>query len=120
MGLYALNNTYDYSYSTVKSKYRAYRYRTLPYRTRVICPRTLHCTSSVRVRVPYPDCMDTCILLWILYGSMVDFSFIVSLYVSDLPNVTIQYPDCAHQYYGTRTVYVGEQYPYEYRRNSTQ
>ena len=31
----------------------------------------------------------TCILLWILYGNMVDFSFIVSLYVSDLPNVTI-------------------------------
>ena len=30
----------------------------------------------------------TCILLWILYGNMVDFSFIVSLYVSDLPNVT--------------------------------
>ena len=28
-------------------------------------------------------------LLWILYGNMVDFSFIVSLYVSDLPNVTI-------------------------------
>ena len=26
---------------------------------------------------------------WILYGNMVDFSFIVSLYVSDLPNVTI-------------------------------
>ena len=33
--------------------------------------------------------MRTCILLWILYGNMVDFSFIVSLYVSDLPNVTI-------------------------------
>ena len=32
---------------------------------------------------------ETCILLWILYGNMVDFSFIVSLYVSDLPNVTI-------------------------------
>ena len=32
----------------------------------------------------------TCILLWILYGNMVDFSFIVSLYVSDLPNVTIR------------------------------
>ena len=31
----------------------------------------------------------TCILLWILYGNMVDFSFIVSLYVSDLLNVTI-------------------------------
>ena len=31
----------------------------------------------------------TCILLWILYGNMVDFSFIVSLYVSDLFNVTI-------------------------------
>ena len=31
----------------------------------------------------------TCILLWILYGNMVDFPFIVSLYVSDLPNVTI-------------------------------
>ena len=31
----------------------------------------------------------TCILLWILYGDMVDFSFIVSLYVSDLFNVTI-------------------------------
>ena len=30
----------------------------------------------------------TCILLWILYGNMVDFSFIVSLYVSDLLNVT--------------------------------
>ena len=31
-----------------------------------------------------------CILLWILYGiNMLDFSFIVSLYVSDLPNVTI-------------------------------
>ena len=28
--------------------------------------------------------MDT-----VLYGNMVDFSFIVSLYVSDLPNVTI-------------------------------
>ena len=27
--------------------------------------------------------------LWILYGNMVDFSFIVSLYVSDLFNVTI-------------------------------
>ena len=25
----------------------------------------------------------------VLYGNMVDFSFIVSLYVSDLPNVTI-------------------------------
>ena len=34
-------------------------------------------------------CGRTCILLWILYGNMVDFSFIVSLYVSDLPNVTI-------------------------------
>ena len=31
----------------------------------------------------------TCTLLWILYGNMVDFSFIVSLYVSDLLNVTI-------------------------------
>ena len=30
----------------------------------------------------------TCILLWILYGNMVDFSFIVSLYVSNLLNVT--------------------------------
>ena len=30
----------------------------------------------------------TCILLWILYGNMVDFSFIVTLYVSDLRNVT--------------------------------
>ena len=29
------------------------------------------------------------ILLWILYGNMVDFSFIVSLYVSDLLNKTI-------------------------------
>ena len=29
------------------------------------------------------------ILFWILYGNIVDFSFIVSLYVSDLPNVTI-------------------------------
>ena len=28
----------------------------------------------------------TCILLWILYGNMVDFSFIVSLYVSDFTN----------------------------------
>ena len=28
-------------------------------------------------------------LLWILYGNMVDFSFIVSLYVSDLHHVTI-------------------------------
>ena len=38
----------------------------------------------------------TCILLWILYGNMVDFSFIVSLYVSDLCNVTIEYSyaDC--------------------------
>ena len=26
--------------------------------------------------------------LWILYGNMVDFSFMVSLYVSDLLNVT--------------------------------
>ena len=35
-------------------------------------------------------CGRTCILLWILYGiNMVDVSFIVSLYVSDLPNVTI-------------------------------
>ena len=35
--------------------------------------------------------MDTVRILygWILYGNMVDFSFIVSLYVSDLPNVTI-------------------------------
>ena len=30
----------------------------------------------------------TCILLWILYGNMVDFSFIVSLYVSNFLNVT--------------------------------
>ena len=42
--------------------------------------------------LPYEYCTTsgrTCILLWILYGNMVDFSFIVSLYVSDLPNVTI-------------------------------
>ena len=37
----------------------------------------------------------TCILLWILYGNMVDFSFIVSLYVSDLLNVTIKYSTVA-------------------------
>ena len=43
-------------------------------------------TVLVRVRVP----PSQCILLWILYGNMVDFSFIVSfsLYVSDLFNVT--------------------------------
>ena len=40
-------------------------------------------------------CGRTCILLWILYGDMVDFSFIVSLYVSDLPNVTIRYTSSA-------------------------
>ena len=34
-------------------------------------------------------CGRTCIFLWILYGNIVDFPFIVSLYVSDLPNVTI-------------------------------
>ena len=28
-------------------------------------------------------------MYWILYGNIVDFSFIVSLYVSDLHNVTI-------------------------------
>ena len=29
------------------------------------------------------------LLIWILYCNVVDFSFIVSLYVSDLLNVTI-------------------------------
>ena len=45
-----------------------------------------------------------CILLWILYGDMVDFSFIVSLYVSDLPNVTIStvpYPHPSGLQYST-------------------
>ena len=46
-------------------------------------------------------CGRTCILLWILYGNMVDFSFIVSLCVSDLPNVTIS-TRITFQY-GTRT-----------------
>ena len=41
---------------------------------------------------------------WILYGNMVDFPFIVSLYVSDLLNVTKKYhPHSASQVpYGTR------------------
>ena len=46
-----------------------------------------YCTENTAgVRRAYGG--RTCILLWILYGNMVDFSFIVSLYVSDLPNVT--------------------------------
>ena len=43
------------------------------------------------------------ILLWILYGNMVDFSFIVSLYVSDLPNVTISAVRVLVLMYCTRT-----------------
>ena len=35
----------------------------------------------------------TCILLWILYGNVVDFSFIVSLYVSDLPSYRLYVSD---------------------------
>ena len=60
-----------------------------------LCPRDAQVQVKLRFRrtVPYEYllgyCGRTCILLWILYGNMVDFSFIVSLYVSDLPNVTI-------------------------------
>ena len=52
-----------------------------------LCPGT---APRVRVRVRPVlifFCGRTCILLWILYGNMVDFPFIVSLCVSDLPNV---------------------------------
>ena len=52
-------------------------------------------------------CGRTCILLWILYGNMVDFSFIVSLYVSDLPNVTIRltfYATLLSPPYGVTTI----------------
>ena len=53
----------------------------LKYRHRHIATGSV--TYTFHIRVPQ------CILLWILYGNMVDFSFIVSLYVSDLRNVTI-------------------------------
>ena len=60
----------------------------------------------VRVRVsPAAGVRVSSYGIWILYGnSMVDFPFIVSLYVSDLHNVTKKYhPHSASQVpYGTR------------------
>ena len=55
-------------------------------------------------------CGRTCILLWILYGNMVDFSFIVSLYVSNLPNVTIVRGVRRGLYSGYRDVVPGGTY----------
>ena len=50
---------------------------------------------------------------WILYGNVVDFSFIFSLYVSDLVNVTNKYgQEVSHQ---THQRY---EYKYEYRTST--
>ena len=65
---------------------------------------------------------STCILLWILYGNVVDFSFIVSLYVSDLPNVTkVPYESCSTSTHavlavGFTQLNVNNKYEYEYER----
>ena len=44
---------------------------------------------TTKSTVKASKCPSKCILLWTLYVNAVDFSFIVSLYVSDLLNVTI-------------------------------
>ena len=47
----------------------------------------------------------TCILLWILYGNMVDFSFIVSLYISELLNVLQYISTSSYPWYRTVLYY---------------
>ena len=60
----------------------------------------------------------TCILLWILYGNMVDFSFIVSLYVSDLPKVRVlvRVPYCSMDHIRIRVFFVLLSYSYDHPR----
>ena len=97
------------------SRFSAIDYRPIPRSIHTPCyftprtPRTLYQIATVRSRTgaiggpEHPNLFCTfkksCTaagqyeypvqVICILYGNMVDFSFIVSLYVSDLPNVTI-------------------------------